>query len=183
MNNFENLKKRVIEVSESKNWEIAKGEWEVEGCKEDKRVQTDCVCGKENIKYLFTIRNKENGNQLYPIGSTCIKKFGRNDLDEVIKKYVDRFKLLHAVEEGEFIELSPEYFSRKILLSLYEDGAFQKTEYNKYNEYNDYEFLLRMFNKRNKENMTEGQRRKISAIILNEIKPFLKQELENEMEQ
>ena len=120
---------------------------------------------------------------LYSSTSTCIKKFGRNDLDEVTKKYVDRFKLLHAVEEGEFIELSPKYFSRKILRSLYEDGAFQKTRYNGYNEYNDYKFLLKMFNKRNKEDISERENRKISAIILNEIKPFLKRELENKIEQ
>ena len=111
MNNLENLKERVIGMSKSTEWEVAKDEWEVERCEEDKKAQTDCVCGKENIKYLFTIRNKENGNRLHPIGSTCIKKFGRNDLDEVAKKYVDRFKLLHAVEDGEFIELSPKYFS------------------------------------------------------------------------
>ena len=181
MNNLENLKERVIGMYKSTEWEVAKDEWEVERCEEDKKAQTDCVCGKENIKYLFTIRNKENGNRLHPIGSTCIKKFGRNDLDEVAKKYVDRFKLLHAVEDGEFIELSPKYFSRKILLSLYKDGAFRDTKYNGYNGINDYEFLLKMFNMRNKENMTEGQRRKVSAIILNEIKPFLKQELENKM--
>jgi len=31
-------------------------------------MQSSCICGKENIKYLFTIKNNINGNSVYPIG-------------------------------------------------------------------------------------------------------------------
>lgn len=34
-----------------------------------------CICGKEDIKYLSVIYNKHNGNRLDPIGSVCIKKY------------------------------------------------------------------------------------------------------------
>ena len=42
----------------------------------------------------------------------------------------------------QFISLSPEFFSRKVLKKLYEDGAFD-CEYNSYDEYEDYEFILK----------------------------------------
>ena len=41
-----------------------------------------CVCIKEHIRYLYTIRNELTGRTIYPIGSSCIKKFHRNDMDE-----------------------------------------------------------------------------------------------------
>lgn len=80
------------------------------------------------------------------------------------------FKLLHEVEDNIFLTLSSEHFSRKLLLYLYEEGAFKPTQYNDYNPVNDYHFMLDMFNKRTR---TENQNRKATSIILNSIKPFL----------
>ena len=47
------------------------------------------------------------------------------------------FKLLHAVEENEYLTLSSELFSRKLLRWLYEQGAFN-TLYNDYDGEEDY---------------------------------------------
>ena len=57
-----------------------------------------------------------NGNILYPVGSSCITKFDRKDLREKTSLMESQFKLLHAVEEGKFLSLSVELFSRKLLL-------------------------------------------------------------------
>ena len=43
--------------------------------------------------------------------------------------------------------------------------------------YNDYEFLLKMFRKTNKSDITEAQHRKIRALIVNSILPYLRSEL------
>ena len=86
------------------------------------------------------------------------------------------FKLYHAVENNQFISLSPEFFSRKILKKLYEDGAFD-CEYNGYDGYDDYEFILKMFNKRDKFSITINQEKKIRAIIVASIRPYLHDQL------
>lgn len=83
-----------------------------------------------------------------------------------------QFKLLHAVEKNQFLTLSTDLFTRRLLLWLYEEGAFN-SKYNSFNGEVDYNFMLKMFNKRNKDDITVAQRKKIAAILLNSIKPFL----------
>lgn len=168
----------VMHNSEACNWEDAVNEWEITDWSEDERQTSECVCGKEDIKYLFTIRNRINGNVLYPIGSSCIKKFNRQDMNDEVSVHEQSFKLLHAVEENQYLSLSTELFSRKLLLWLYNEGAFD-TDYNDYDGREDYEFMLKMFNKRDKDSITERQDKKIKAILLNSIKPFLNEILDD----
>ena len=172
----ENLIKTVIDRSESDNWEDAVTEWEIYDCEEDESCSEHCICGKENIKYLYTIRNIYNGKLIYYIGSSCIQKFGRTDLNNETTLMESQFKLLHAVDEGRFLTLTPALFSRKLLRWLYDEGAFD-TDFNNYDGEEDYEFMLKMFNKRDKSSITYNQNKKISAILLNSVKPFLKDKL------
>ena len=144
----------VIRSSESDNWKDAVVEWDIDDCEEDLSCSSECVCGKENIKYLYTIRNRYSGRILYPIGSSCINKFGREDLRDATSLIESQFKLLHAVEEGRF-----------------------DTEYNDYDGEDDYEFMLKMFNKRDKDSISLKQDKKIKALLLHAIKPFLQDRL------
>lgn len=96
---------------------------EINCCEEDEKASEICILWKREYKYLYTIKNMYNGNILYPVGSSCITKFDRKDLREKITLMESQFKLLHAVEEGKFLSLSVELFSRKLLLWLYEEGA------------------------------------------------------------
>lgn len=178
----ERLKEKVVNLSHSNDWDTAVKEWEIIECEEDRTHSESCVCGKENLYYLFTIRNTINGNILFPIGSSCISKFGRNDLDDEAAIREKMFRLYHAVEDNQFISLSPEFFSRRLLYKLYEEGAFD-CEYNGYNGYNDYEFILKMFNKRNKNTITQRQHQKIRAIIVASIRPYLEMQLSNKAHQ
>lgn len=145
---YQNLIKRVLDASTMDNWDIAVREWEIVDCEEDEEHASECICGKENLRYLFTIRNRETGRILYPIGSSCIKKFERDDLDYEVDILMDMYRLAHAIESGERIELTSKYFSKKILYALYEEGAFVPNKYNRYDETNDYQFMLDMFNKK-----------------------------------
>lgn len=171
---LQTLIKDVMDSSESNSWESAVAEWEISDVEEDELLEESCICGKEHLRYLFTIENKLNGSILYPIGSSCIKKFERDDLKHEVDVKEQLFKLLHAVEENQFLQLSSEFFSRKLLLYLYEIGAFKPTQWNDYEPEKDYRFMLDMFNKRNR---TEKQDKKARAIILGSIKPFLQSEL------
>lgn len=169
-NNFEILKERVLELSESDIWEIAVNEWEITDCEEDETCSSQCVCSQTNLKYLFTIHNFNNDNILKYIGSTCIKRFGREDLSNETDIIEKLFNLKHAIEQNRFIELNSTFFSRKLLEYLYNKGAFIETPYNNFNSENDYLFMLDMFNKHN---WTEKQHKKIKALIINSIKPYL----------
>ena len=177
---LENLIMTVIEHSIGDCWEDAVKEWEIIDCIEDCSCTSRCICGKEDIKYLYTIENTLNGNRLFPIGSSCIKKFERADMREETVLCESRFALLHAVEENRYLSLSSELFSRRLLKALYEEGAFN-TSYNSYRGKEDYEFMLKMFNKRNKDSITEKQDKKIKAILLNSIKPFLQRTLKEKV--
>jgi hypothetical protein len=178
---YNNLIQRVIDNSEASDWENAVLEWEVFDCEEDETLQSSCICGKEDLRYLFTIRNTRNGNTLYPIGSSCIKKFERNDLNEDVSIKEQLFKLLHAIERNKFIVLSSDLFSRKLLDYFYDQDVFQANNYNGFRPWADYEFLLKMFNKRDKDSISLQQRKKISAIIMNSIRPYLRSALKNKV--
>ena len=171
-----NLINTVIEYSNSDYWEDAVNEWYIIDCEEDETLESSCICGKENLRYLFTIKNEFNGNELYPIGSSCIKKFGREEMYEEAYIHEELFKLLHAIEQNDYISLSSDYFSRKLLLFLYNEGVFDTT-YNHFDGEQDYLFMLKMFNKRDKTSITRLQDKKIKAIIVNSVIPYLRRKL------
>lgn len=178
---YKKLLKKVIDASESNVWELAVKEWIIFDCEEDVTCSSFCLCGKDDLRYLFTIKNIENGNILYPIGSSCIQKFGRSDLKAETKVHEDMFRLLHAVENNEFITLDSGYFTRKLILALYEEGAFPNNRYNGFDGRNDCQFLLDMFNKRDKTAITNAQASKIRAIIGYAIRPFLQRKLKGKI--
>lgn len=178
---YKNLIQRVIDNSEASDWESAVLEWEVFDCEEDETLLSSCVCGKEELRYLFTIQNTRNGNTLYPIGSSCIKKFERDDLNDDVSIKEQLFRLLHAIENNEYITLSSDLFSRKLLGYLYDEGAFQANSYNGFDPEVDYDFLLKMFNKRDKDSISTQQHRKISAIIMSSIRPYLRSVLKDKI--
>ncbi len=96
------------------------------------------------------------------------------DLYSEASLWEQEFKLYNAIANNDFISLKDGLFSRKLLYKLYEEGAFKPTSYNKDDPYNDYKFLLDMFNKRE---ITPNQGKRCTAIILNSIKPFIKEKL------
>lgn len=155
-------------------------EWSIVGCDEDLTSSSTCICGKEGLRYRFEIRNIQNSKCLYPIGSTFIEKFERKDLDTETRLHVSKFKLLNAFRNNERIELDTKYFTRMLLRHLYEDGCFPASKFNGGDDKNGYLFLLDMFNKKN--SPSEKQRRRVDAIIINSIKPYLEKTLSENRE-
>ena len=60
---------------------------------------------------------------------------------------------------------------------LYEEDAFVPNQYNRFDGFNDYQFMLDMFNKRDKSTITRLQHRKIRGIIVGSIRPYLEKQL------
>ena len=78
------------------------------------------------------------------------------------------FRLYDAIRKREFIELNSDFFSRKLLLYLFEQNALDE---------GDYQFMLDMFNKRDKDSITYGQQRKINAVVGFTSKSYLQRKL------
>lgn len=104
-----------------------------------------------------------------------VRKDGNKQKQYLLQKF--RFKLFHAIENNEFITLSSDLFSRKLLFYFYDEDVFKPNSYNRYNPEVDYEFMLQMFNKRNKDSISPLQHKKISAIIMDSIRPYLREML------
>lgn len=99
MSNSYRLPSIVLEASSSKTWDAAVSEWHVVGCHDNGDASGGCLCGHEGIRYEFTIKNSVNGNELSPIGSTCILKFENDDLKNEVEDWRAAIKLLEALEE------------------------------------------------------------------------------------
>lgn len=70
------LAKAIVENSNSKILGEAVGEWYVSDYAVDYDCDEECVCGQQGLFHLYGITNLVNGNELFPIGSECILKFG-----------------------------------------------------------------------------------------------------------
>ncbi len=178
INYEENFIEEIVFNSISDNWEEASKEWKIINCLEDYSGSEQCVCGRNEIKYSYTIKNKYNGNIIYPIGGACIRKFKTKEIEEEIVFSESLFKLLHAVEDGENILLTSKYFSEELLHILYIKGAFPANVHNDFSPYKDFGFMIRMFRVKDKKVITHSQQDKINYIIDEFIVPFLETELE-----
>lgn len=152
------LVKKIIENSISKTWKLAVMEWDIIDQYDSGSDDKKCACGKENIRYIFIIKNRNTSTKLQ-IGSSCIKKFGRKDMDSNVSSMIEWFKLKDAISDKKFISI--EMFSRKLINYLFEKKYFDSE--------GDYIFFLKMFNKKKKSSITKKQFNKINGIIFYQI--------------
>lgn len=163
----ENFLLPVIYSSESNTWKSVAREWEIIGYK---RVEEDtCICGKEKIKDVYTIRNRLNGNELYPIGSRCINKFESEEMNEDIHAYEKAFnkisngisKLKKSVKKGESIKFTSRLFSEELINYLNKKEILSDS---------DCQFLLDMRGRRSR---NSEQQERINKIIEDFIVPYI----------
>lgn len=173
IDSFDTLVRAVVAASEAHDWRKAVGEWEVVELEEDPAGQGVCVCGQTGLVKLFTIRNKVNGSALNPIGSVCVNKFEQEELDRQIDLLSGLYGLRNAIRDGENITLTSDYFSRSMLEYLFFSDAFPPDQWNGNDGENDYEFLLKMFNKRDKDAISVLQQRKIYMLLHRKVIPFV----------
>jgi hypothetical protein len=170
---FETLRQVVESASVANDFYTAVHEWNVVELEEDPNGDGECVCGQQNLVKLFTIRNYRNNAELFPIGSQCVNHFGRADLDLQVTVFSGLLSLRKSILTGERITLTSEYFSRGMLQWLHEEGAFAD-ERNGFDGEKDYAFLLKMFNKRNKDDISQNQKKKIYVMLTYKVTPFVR---------
>jgi len=170
---FDALVRVVVASSVSNSWNAAVGEWTVIELEEDPAGRGVCICGQTGLVKLFTIRNDQNDSLLFPIGSVCVNQFGRTDLDRQVNLFGDLLTLRNAIRAQEDVTLTSSYFSRAVLDYLYTEGAFTPDQWNRGEGENDYDFLLKMFNKRNKDSLSRPQQWKITMLLQQKVLPFV----------
>lgn len=178
--NFNILKTQVINLSESTTWESAVKEWVLDEWDEDNKSKSECVCGKRNIRYLFTIRNIHNNNELGWIGSECIKKFNRTDFDDLVTIRLQLQTLFEAIKKNEPIQMTSKFFSRRLLKYFFDKDIFKPSIYNDQKPEKDYSFLVNVFNK-GIHKQTPKQEQKTWVLINKTIVPFICQLMKNKM--
>ncbi len=94
--------------------------------------------------------------------NACINKCNQENLTNESTVKEQMFKLLHAIEDNAFIKLFLDFFSRRLLLYLYEQGVFKEILYNHFDARKDYQLMLDIFNKHSR---LEKQDNKATAII------------------
>ena len=172
-NSFDTLKKVIEDNSEADEFYRAVHEWTVTTVDEDPLQQGECICGKQDLRYMYTIENLNTGLSLEYIGSMCVKHFQSRELNLQVNVLRGLFELRKKILARHEISLK-EDFSRDILRWLYEEGAFPATQYNFNNGAGDYQFLVDMFNKRNQNDITQKQQTKIRGLLHYTLKPFIK---------
>jgi hypothetical protein len=173
-NSFETLKKVIEDSSVAADFYRAVDEWTVTAVEEDPIGQGECVCGQQHLVYMYTIGNQKNGRKLEFIGSKCVQHFQNSGLNLQVTVFRGLFELRKKILAGDRITLTSEYFSRGILQWLYEEGAFPANEHNDGDPHRDYTFLLDMFNKRNKDDVSPARRRKINGMLYYTVNPFVR---------
>jgi hypothetical protein len=169
--NFETLRTTVVDASRADTWAQAVGEWQVIGLEEDPPGAGICVCGKTGLVFLYTIRNLQTRQDLFPIGSVCVDLFEVEELNVSVSVFRGLFELRAAFESSKPVTLTSDYFSRGLLADLRENGAFPSNGYNRDNGENDYKFLVDMFNSHHEPTTKEHQ--KIWVLVNKTIKPFV----------
>ena len=107
---------RVIEVSDSKDWQEAKKEWEIISVYEDDDYDT-CTCGHYPIKEIIIIQNIRNNNELI-IGNCCINKFfdfefkGTRFFGALAKKKINQVVIDKGFEDNVIDEQEHKFLSQ-----------------------------------------------------------------------
>lgn len=169
---FETLKTVIEENSVAAHFYDAVHEWAVVAVEEHPDCEGECVCGQQNLLYMYTIYNSKNQKELSYIGSQCVHHFERQDLDLQVSVFSQLLALKRAIEDRNKITLTSDYFSRALLDWLFAEGAFAN-ERNGNNGEGDYAFFLKMFNKRIKADISDAQTKKIWAMLHYQVKPFI----------
>lgn len=85
--NFNRLRDEVVRRSRATSFSDAAKEWDVISiC--DCPGET-CVCGHEDIRWCYRIRNRVTGEELYPIGDRCIRHFGSKAMAQTATAFRD----------------------------------------------------------------------------------------------
>uniref|UniRef100_A0AC34FQ89 Uncharacterized protein n=1 Tax=Panagrolaimus sp. ES5 TaxID=591445 RepID=A0AC34FQ89_9BILA len=107
--NKERLQANIIALSESKNWLVAKLEWELDFIYRAPAAET-CLCGHSPIIELCVLINTKNDAKTV-VGNVCVKKFmdlcepskifrSFNSIEKNVKKSLNIAAIKYAFKKG-----------------------------------------------------------------------------------
>lgn len=143
--NFEKLKRHILPLSKSRNFDIAKKEWILIGV-QIHSCSIVCPCGKP-IKEMCYIKNKVTGKKTY-VGNVCINQFLEIKTDNLFQG------LKRILKDG---TANP---NEAVIEYAYKFGYIYE---------NEYKFLLSTKNKRKLTDKQQSWKNKINWRILNQV--------------
>lgn len=156
----------IIKSSQSDTWQDAKNEWVVK----DYWYEDDatCICGHEHINHCHTLENKETGESVGPIGSSCIEKFESQTMKDDVSLTRTMVELNKEFDQyTRFNNVRPLLRNRKLMNHLIESSIFQ-------NE-NEESFYMKMVRKTTP--MTEKQESWMRRLVFYNVKPYIQRQI------
>lgn len=101
-----NLIEIINQNSTSENFQMNSREWSVMECIDQGEDTERCICGKEGIRYCYRIYNKKTNKSLYPIGSSCIKKFNNEDMNSQMKTLTELADFKRYLKEAVLLAIT-----------------------------------------------------------------------------
>ena len=124
--NYNKLITEIINLSNNKYWNDAKLEW---SCVDvDLNTEGICLCG-HHLSNLYHIKNKLNGNKAI-VGSSCVKKFENNDMDNYLS-FINEYQKLINKQKKNGIEQS---LPISLINKMYQYGRLNEIEYKFYKD-------------------------------------------------
>lgn len=118
---FNRLASALLELSEADDVRTAAGEWLPIGMNPIEEG-TVCVCGRQGLESVFRIRNLRTGEEMGPIGSKCIDRFGNEGLSAETLNLNRAHELRRRFLLGDVIELNSTYFTKKLIGFFSKEG-------------------------------------------------------------
>lgn len=128
------FKNKIMENSESAEYQEAKNEWEI----------TESWLNKKNKKqFLYKIVNQKTGAVLFPLEASTLRTLNVKELTNAIATYETLYHIKKKLESGQSIGYQD--MNRATLNYLYYDCQLLKdNQYNQYHRQNDYAFITQL---------------------------------------
>lgn len=168
--NFKILSKYVIARSVSNDWEDARNEWVIDHLEStNDPLGGTCICTKTGLHYLYMIKNMYNKKEIFPIGSSCIKLFGRSDLNQSAKALHDAKAIAEWPLKDVISAVNHHFgFSRAVIKYLFEQDVITRPQY---------VWLMAAFN--SKKPLNDEGKKYVTDLVRNQIRPWYKQQTES----
>ena len=160
----------VMAASEAYEWESAKNEWYIAACRHVHEKEGHCICGHQALNFMYTLKNRVNGQELFPVGSSCVGLLENDDENRTAAAYRTLFRLKPAALYNGYDSLKI-LFSRGLIDLMWRLGVFVPRDDNDFDAYEDYIFLREVFSQRKEPR--EGQKRKVKRLLELVVIPWL----------
>lgn len=121
------LIQRALALSRARVWREASAEWAIIGASDREYPDGTCECGHPNIRYEYVVGNGVTGAVIDPVGSSCVQRFGNQEMRNYIREYEEMAKLRTRARTSA-TGLTGKDFSTRTLACLLDRGVITRNQ-------------------------------------------------------